>query len=510
MNRHAFLSATLTVLIGFCYSSLALAQVTISDGDFDPSNWQDTVYIQDPGTSIGAFTTEASGGNPGAHREMTFLWNTGGGTAAIYVFCKYTAASYNPSVRGAIATVNYSEDGRVTSESHGSATITLPARMALEQNGTIYSSRVVSTIQSPPFPGPWTNLTLDGLRASNFPKASGPGPDRPDFSESGSEIFFGYVRANSTGIAVQEIVTGIDNWTVTINQQADASYSINKVVLNDVGTEITSAQVGDNIAYRLTFTNTGGLDLTGTEVTDALPENLQYNGYAATPTNPGVIYDLGPPATVFWPVGTVATGGSASLDINMTILAGADQLVLTNVAEVTAIGAPAIAGQTTSVDLDVRPPEADLDFVLVMMEDLGDVGGGVYKTRVTSTVQNNGPDAAEGMVVIYDYAQMLNSPEAIVTGDPIGDLMICEDRPAQRQFYCEVPLPNTCDAGVTADLVVEYVRTGNPATPEVTMYATTYDPIPSNNNFTLPDAQPHDYSGGGGGSICFIQSLTLN
>lgn len=502
MVRNCISSSFFSVCLSLLLSSFASAQVIVSDGDFSPANWQTHIYYQDTGTDVSATTTEPSGGNPGAHREMTLQWNTGGGTAAIYVFYEYKGASYDPSVQGAISSINYSQDGRISSDSHGAASVTLPARMGLIQNGTIYRSRVASTIQSSPFPGPWANLTLDNLTASNFPKAveTDPGPDRPDFSATGSEIFFGYVCAGSTGIAVREIGIGIDNWSVTANQQADATYTINKVVHNDADVEISSAEVGDSVIYRITLANTGGVDLSGVVVTDALPDNLQFNSATATPANAGISYASG---TVTWPVGTVATSESASMDINVTILSGSDQQTLTNEAEVTAIDAPGVAGQTASVDLAVHSQEADLEFVLITSENLGDVGGGVYKTRVTSTVRNNGPDAAEGVVVIYDYPQTLESPEVVMTGDPINDLMVCEDRPAQRDFYCELPVPNLFNAGVTVDLVVDYVRTGNTTSPEVTMTATTDDPYPANNDYNLPPVDSGTQGFGG----CFISEM---
>ncbi len=504
MVRYSLLSIALSVCIAICFVPLASAQVTLSDGDFNPSNWEDIVYLHDPNASVSAITTQPSGGHPGAHREMAFQWDTLTDLELVWLFSKYTATSYNPSVQGAIISINYSEHGRVTSDSIGTLDITLPARIGLEQNGSIYRSAVITTVQSPPFPGPWEGLSLNNLVAANFVKHSGPGPTRPDFSETGSEIYFGYIRGNQNQASNRTIVTNIDNWSVTINQETDASYTIDKLVLDDAHTEISSADVGDTIIYRITLANTGGVDLTGIEIVDNLPHNLAYNSYVATPTHPGVTYAPGPPATVAWPLGDLAVGESASLDIDMTIQTGADHQRLTNQAEVTAINAPAASGQTASVGLTVGEPEADLEFVLISSVDLGDVGGGVFKTRVTSTVRNNGAGDAEAVVVVYDYPRTLESPEAIVTGDPIGNLMVCEDRPVQREFYCELPMPNTFNAGVTAELVVDYVRTGNTVNPNVTMTAATLDPVPSNNDYTLPavDSTVSRSSGN-----CFIQSL---
>lgn len=134
---------------------MAIAQdVEFYDDSFDVANWEVTVYYADSGASLGPVVTQSSGGNPGANLEMTFQWNEGiAGARGVFVFFKNQNATYDPSVQGAIASIDVSEDGRVVSDSHGAASITLPMRLALEQDGNIYSNMIdMAVVQNEPFP----------------------------------------------------------------------------------------------------------------------------------------------------------------------------------------------------------------------------------------------------------------------------------------------------------------------------------------------------------------------
>lgn len=99
-----------------------------------------------------------------------------------------------------------------------------------------------------------------------------------------------------------------------------------------------------------------------------------------------------------------------------------------------------------------------------------------YDSIITATFRNNGPGVAEAVVITFDYFTAIENPWKVLTPtDTIGDLMDCEDRPSQRQFYCEL------DA--TATLVMNVTRTGNISIPTVVVSATTPDPDLSNNEW---------------------------
>ena len=65
--------------------------------------------------------------------------------------------------------------------------------------------------------------------------------------------------------------------------------------------------------FTLTVSNAGPSDATGVTVLDQLP-----SGYEYVSDNGGVSYDA---VTGVWDIGTIATGGSASLEITATVLA---------------------------------------------------------------------------------------------------------------------------------------------------------------------------------------------
>lgn len=228
-------------------------------------------------------------------------------------------------------------------------------------------------------------------------------------------------------------------------------------------------------------------DLSGVVVTDSFPDHLQFLDATSSPVA-AADYSVGTPDTVVWSVGAVAAGASASLDIDMEILAGAAAQVLTNEAAVTAVDAPAVAGDSASIGLNVAALGvlgADLDILSINEEDLGDVGGGVFKTRFTITIRNNGPGAAEGAAVTFAYRHPAESPEAVANGDAIGDLFVCEDRPSD-EFHCALPTSVSFAANATAVMVIDFTRTGNISGPDISLSATTSDPDPSNNDWTDP------------------------
>ena len=78
-KRKSLVVGALSGLVFFLtsISSATYAAVIFSDGEFSSSNWQSRTYYSDTGTSLGTVTTESSGGNPGAYREMQFRWNGG-------------------------------------------------------------------------------------------------------------------------------------------------------------------------------------------------------------------------------------------------------------------------------------------------------------------------------------------------------------------------------------------------------------------------------------------------
>jgi hypothetical protein len=116
-------------------SSLAAAQ-TVSDNTFLDANWSLTQFTAGNGGSSTAAQALA-GGNPGAFRNVTDALNAApAGLETIVLSTSiYTPFTYTPSVSGAIASINYSEDHACTAGCFGNGQSTGPA---LQQGSNLY------------------------------------------------------------------------------------------------------------------------------------------------------------------------------------------------------------------------------------------------------------------------------------------------------------------------------------------------------------------------------------
>jgi hypothetical protein len=184
------------------WPGISLGVVVISDSTFNDSDWAHS-EISDTGNN-GALTVsqQLAGGNPGSYQQGIHVWGPG--------FVSYghslSTITYDPSVQGAISTIDFSYDfitEAVTNPSTGGvATSFLIAQGA---STWAYGSITVTAGTS------WQTNSAIGLDASLFAGI--------DFSAAGSPITFGYLTSNSTNVIDGRTSTwGIDNWSVTINQ----------------------------------------------------------------------------------------------------------------------------------------------------------------------------------------------------------------------------------------------------------------------------------------------------
>ena len=191
--------------------------VTFSDGDFQVVDWSVATEVLNLGGSVTA-SQVASGGSLGAYRRIDNTLNSAVGTGvsnSVFAFHKRVGATYDPSVNGAILSIDYSEGSlRVSGGVQACG-------LALRQAGIIYYG---PTFLNPTTFGVWATTTQTGLVAGQF-DALAPGVQNPNFSASGGLVEFGFVRANSTSVGGGggTTVGGIDNWQVTVTVDSPVS-----------------------------------------------------------------------------------------------------------------------------------------------------------------------------------------------------------------------------------------------------------------------------------------------
>lgn len=183
-----------------------------------------------------------------------------------------------------------------------------------------------------------------------------------------------------------------DAEVIFIGPSADLSLVKNVVAGN------TTPVVGSQISFELIIKNDGPNNATGVQVTDLLPSGYQYVNYSSS----AGLYNS---ATGIWNVGTVDSGVSESLILDVKVLPTGDYL---NIAQVTASDLPDPDSTPNNDDGDQSeddednaivtpiPPSADLSLTKSVSNATPLVGSTVTFTIITT---NSGPqDAAQVQV----------------------------------------------------------------------------------------------------------------
>ncbi|HEX3152354.1 MAG TPA: hypothetical protein VHR66_30050 [Gemmataceae bacterium] len=167
--------------------------------------------------------------------------------------------------------------------------------------------------------------------------------------------------------------------STTANPQA-ADLAVTKVVSD------ATPNVGDQVTFTVTLTNSGPHSATNVQVTDLLPAGLTF--VSAAPSQGTYT-----PGTGLWTVGTVASGGRLTLAIIVTVTSPAAR---TNTATVTRADQfdPNTANNTGSAT--ETPQHADLAVTKSVNDATPNVGDTV---TFTITLTDSGPDAATGVRV---------------------------------------------------------------------------------------------------------------
>lgn len=186
--------------------------VVFGDGEFLASQWQASSAIV-PGYPVFAHTEEqiASGGNPGAYRRMTVQVAPSSGVSNVSHL--WVVSHYDPTIQGAIRSLDYAEDCiRLDASEFGF----VESAAFIEQRGRRYFSK--DSTSSCGRTG-WTRNAMRTLGDRDFylfdGTPCGVGESCPDFSATGAPLRLGYVR-RSNGASGETVVSGIDNWSVTV------------------------------------------------------------------------------------------------------------------------------------------------------------------------------------------------------------------------------------------------------------------------------------------------------
>jgi MYXO-CTERM domain-containing protein len=189
---------------------------TAADGFFDPLDWSYEVRYDIGLSSVGASVSQVpTGGNLNSFQQTSYSMNWSGVQTygSVYVISRHLDFSYDPSVFGAISSIDYTEDQTRTSAAWSPAQVA--GYSVLFQSGKVFLG---TGFVFGPADFNWSERTTPGLTAADFVELDGMSvlpASHPDFSSAGSVINFGYARSNSYSFS-SAISHGIDNWSFTV------------------------------------------------------------------------------------------------------------------------------------------------------------------------------------------------------------------------------------------------------------------------------------------------------
>ncbi|MFA6046032.1 MAG: hypothetical protein WC718_13700 [Phycisphaerales bacterium] len=189
-------------------TSVASATVSYSDGTFSLSG-ANSWAVETLGQGSASASQSASG-NPGTARQVN-LTTGGNGGDTIWAFSRFgstTATRYEPANQGAILSLSWTIDARLTQGGGDGQALWL----ALKQGQLIYVADAHVTGSS----GQWNTFGGSGILAADFARLDGQS-GTPDFSVAGAPIRFGFVNGNSTTGGSYSTAALYDNWSVTVN-----------------------------------------------------------------------------------------------------------------------------------------------------------------------------------------------------------------------------------------------------------------------------------------------------
>ena len=228
---------------------------------------------------------------------------------------------------------------------------------------------------------------LDFIPFSTFVDGGG-GGGAADFTQVGAIEFEIAGAANVNGFMDRVTTAGPTLFTENFDNFESADLSVLKTVDNQ------SPNVGDNVTYTLTVSNGGPDGATNVALTDTLPAGLTFVSSSATQG----AYSNG---TGIWTVGSLSSGGSATLNIVATVTTGGSKTNTTQVSASDQFDADSTPGNSAGAEDDqasiaITPAVADLSLTKSASDTTPNVGDNVTFTIVAS---NAGPMQATNVQV---------------------------------------------------------------------------------------------------------------
>ena len=207
-------------------------QTTYTSTTFNLADWsQSGPYSSPVAGGTMTLTAETGDGNPGDYARVVLQMppNPSCPTGS-WGFALRGSATFDPSVDGAISSVDFDFDSRVSPVENNGGAVTI----AVEQDGFIWAALAPRAFVTNGAAG-WQSYPMPGLVATDFVYASSwrqsGQPANPDFSATASPLTFGFGVGASRGSSSFDALCAnpppngldVDNWAVTVNSVPPAA-----------------------------------------------------------------------------------------------------------------------------------------------------------------------------------------------------------------------------------------------------------------------------------------------
>jgi uncharacterized repeat protein (TIGR01451 family) len=416
---------------------------------------------------LGAGATATAGGSLaiGATTSISFDVKVNTNVAANTVIVNQATLNYTGVTTGFAFTSLSSAPGFTVTNSFADIAVTKTVSNATPNVGDAISFTVMATNNGP---GPASGVNVvdllpSGLQLTNATTTQGVYTGANglwtigSLANGGSAVLTIFTKVigstTQTNFATLSHTDSIDS--ISANNKASAALTPLLADLSVTKT-VDSARpnVGDTVTFLITVTGIGPDAATNVQLTDLLPGGLSF--VSSTPSTGSYNSKSG-----VWIVGTIANGGSATLQLKAHVVATGAQV---NTASVTHSDVFDPNTGNNSAGATVRPQQADLHISKTVSNANPNVGDTI---NFTVTLTNQGPDAATGVTV--------------------HDLL-----PAGLEFVSELPSEGTYDS-VSGTWTVGAVDTSAPRT--LTLTVRVVSPAPQTNTATIAHSDQIDTDG---------------
>ncbi|MHB8844933.1 MAG: DUF11 domain-containing protein [Nitrospirota bacterium] len=356
----------------------------------------------------------------GTYTPASGIWSAGalasGATTTLTITATVTAAAGSSVVNTASVTASDQADGNTANNSAGATIFVGGADLAVAKSvsnaspneGAAVSYRVTVTNNGPGSP---TGVQVADLLPAGLTFTSALA-SQGTYTTATGVWTIGALATSATLTINATVNAGTNGQTITNTAAVTASSVGDAVTANNTASAPLTVQraevalsklvssssptLGASISYLVVARNNGPNAATNLQVSDLLPALVTYASSTVSP--PGSTYTSG---TGLWNIGTLASGATTTLRINVTVSSNSNDALKTvlNTAAITNADQADPVGTNNAATASFTIQGCDLAVAKTVSNATPASGSNV---TFTITIRNNGPYTSDKNVTVYD------------------------------------------------------------------------------------------------------------